>query len=91
MLKKNVITIVLIFTALSLLSLPQTTHALWPSNKPLSFGDPKLPPPKQQPARLPAGEQYKLNCANQQLQQSMNNLAHTGYNIGATLAILSKK
>lgn len=84
MLKKNIITIILVFTALFSALTLQTTYAALPTKKPAQ-------PPKPPQIQLTPGERYKLHCANQQLQQSMNNLARAGYNIGATMATLSKK
>lgn len=92
MLKKNIIIVVLIFITLSLLQDVHNIQASLPTNRALSFGDPKLPPPKQQTqTKITPAEQYKLNCANQQWQQSLNNIAQAGYNMGATLAIMKKK
>ena len=91
MLKNKIFKILLTFILLFSLPFSQMAYASLLPSKPLKFGDPKLPPPKQASASLTPGERYQLHCANQQLQQSMNNLVRAGYNIGATLAILSKK
>lgn len=90
--KKNLVAVLLTFTALFLLSLSQMTYASFPNyNKPLFRGDPKLPPPPPQPARLTPGQRYQLYRANQQLQQGFNDAAQAGYNFGVALAKFSKK